>query len=894
MVIEEEDYLAHYGILRRSGRYPWGSGAGSGTQMGRNRKFLDVIDELRAKGMSDTEIARGFDMTTTELRAVKSIARTQVQQDNRRQAQRMKDHGMSNVAIGEKMGLNESSVRALLAPGAADKADVLFSTSEMLRKEVADKDIIDIGTGVEHQLGLTRTKLDTAVAILREEGYQVHRFKEPQLGTGNMTEYKVLMKPGTTQKEAWTRRGELKQIGNISDDGGRTYIGLQKPKTIDVSRVGVVFKEDGGAKADGLIYVRPGVADVSLGGKSYAQVRIAVNGTHYLKGMAVYKDDLPAGVDLVFNTNKSRTANKLDVMKPIEKNADPTNPFGASIKRQLLGRDAKGNPYPTSVMNIVNEQGDWATWSKNLPSQMLSKQSPKLAQQQLGITYGNRKKELDEILALTNPLVRKKLLESFAEDTDAAAVHLKAAAMPRQTTKVLIPIKTMKDTEAYIPALDNGTRVALIRFPHGGTFEIPEVTVNNRNREAVKLIGNKAADAIGINSKVAERLSGADFDGDFVLVIPNTRGDVKSTAALEGLKNFDPQQYKIPPGSNVKPPVMGKKMGDISNLITDMTIQGASPSELARAVRHSMVVIDSEKHGLDVEASKRDHGINALKQRYQGKSNAGAATLISRASSPKHIDQRRLARVGEGGPVDKTTGKLNYVPTGRTYIDRKTGKPVPVQQVVKKLADTDDAHTLVSSPTGTRIERIYADHSNSLKALANTARKEAVNTQTPAQSKSAKKVYHEEVSSLEIKLRNAKKNAPLERQAQAIANARVRQKKQENPDLDGDDIKKLKNQSLAEARVRTGAKKNAITITPREWQAIQAGAISGHKLNQILNNADIDQVRALATPRQATVMTAQKQSLVRQKLAAGYTLAEVSRDMGIPVSTISSSLVEGG
>lgn len=891
MVIEEEEYLAHYGILRRSGRYPWGSG---GTQNTRNRKFLDVIEDLRKQGLSDTEIARGFDMTTTELRAVRSIARTEVQQDNRRQAQRMKDKGMSNVAIGERMGLNESSVRALLAPGAADKADVLFATSDMLKKQVEEKEIIDIGTGVEHQLGLTRTKLDTAIAVLKEQGYQVHRFKEPQIGTGKLTEFKVLMKPGTTQKEAWTRRGELKQINEFSEDGGRSYLQLQVPKTIDASRIGVRYKEQGGADADGVIYVRRGVDDVSIGGKNYAQVRVAVNGTHYLKGMAVYKDDLPAGVDLVFNTNKSNTGNKLDAMKKIEKDADPTNPFGASIKRQLLARDANGKEHPTSVMNIVNEEGDWATWSKNLPSQMLSKQSPKLAKQQLDLTYERRQRELDEILGLTNPLVRKKLLESYAEDTDAAAVNLKAAAMPSQSTKVILPIASIKDTEAYIPALDNGTRVALVRFPHGGTFEIPEVTVNNRNREAIKLIGNKAVDAVGINSKVAERLSGADFDGDFVLVIPNARGDIKSTAALEGLKNFDSKSYAIKPGSGVKPEVMGHKMGDISNLITDMTIQGASPSELARAVRHSMVVIDSEKHGLDVQASKRDHGINALKQKYQGKSNAGAATLISRATSPKHVDQRRLARVGEGGPVDKATGKLNYVPTGKTYVNRKTGETVPVKQVVKKLADTNDAHTLVSSPTGTRIERIYADHSNALKALANTARKEAVNTKPPAQSKSAKKVYHKEVADLEAKLRNAKKNAPLERQAQAIAQASVRQKRQAKPDMDSDDVKKIKNQALAEARVRTGAKKNAITLTPKEWQAIQAGAISANKLSQILNNSDIDSVRALATPRVATVMTAQKQSLVRQKLAAGYTLAEVSRDMGIPVSTISSSLVEGG
>lgn len=893
MIISEDEYLAHYGVLRRSGRYPWGSGR---TQSARNRTFLDTVEGLRKDGLSDAEIARGFGMSRNQLTAARTIALAETKQENIRTAEKLKAKGMSNSAIGRQMNLNESSVRALLAPGAADKADKLFATSNMLKREVDSKEMIDIGTGVEHQLGLTKTKLDAAVAVLREEGYEVHRFSLPQAGTGKMTEYKVLMKPGTTKKDAWrmAQEGKLKQIVEFSEDGGKTFTRIQEPTSISSSRIAIKYAEQGGTKADGLIYVRPGVKDISLGGKNYAQVRVKVDGTHYLKGMAVYKDDLPVGVDLMFNTNKSNTGNKLDAMKPIEKGADPTRPFGAEIKRQITEFGPDGNPKVTSVMNLVNEQGDWDKWSKNLPSQMLSKQSPSLAQRQLDLTYERRQRELDDILALTNPMVRKKLLESYAEDTDSAAVHLKAAAMPSQRTKVLIPLTSIKDTEAYIPGLPNGTNVALVRFPHGGTFEIPQVTVNNKNREARKIIGPDASDAIGINSKVAERLSGADFDGDTVLAIPNNRGDVKSTAALEGLKNFDPKaMYKIKEGSGIDIDPMGQKMGDISNLITDMTIQGAPAHELARAVRHSMVVIDSEKHGLDVRASARDHGISALKQRYQGKKNAGAATLISRASSPKYIDERRLARVGEGGPVDKATGKQNFVNTGRTYTKRD-GTVVPSKSKVKKLALTDDAHTLVSGPTGTRIERIYADHSNRLKALANTARKEAVNTKRPDTSASAKKVYANEVQSLDAKLREAKRNAPLERQAQAITTATVRQRKQANPDLPKDEEKKIRNHALAEARARTGAKKNAIKLEPKEWQAIQAGAISAHKLNEILNNADIDTVRQLATPRAATVMTAQKQSLARQKIAAGYTLAEVAQDLGIPVSTISSSLEGGG
>ena len=854
---------------------------------------MDAVKELRDAGMSETQIAEGFGITTTQLRAARTIARAEIKQDEIRQAQRMKDKGMSTTAIGVRMGRNESYVRTLLAPGAADKANALAGTADMLKRNVDEHGIVDIGMGVEAGLGLTTTKLSAAVALLKEQGYEVHTFKEKQLGTGQFTEHKVLMPPGSTRKDAWARRGEVHVIGDYSTDNGKTYTPIQKPLAIHPDRVKIRYAEDGGAAADGLIYVRPGVKDVSLGGKNYAQVRIQVGGGHYLKGMAVYKDDLPDGVDLLFNTNKSPTGNKLDAMKKIESN-DPKNPFGASLKRQITERDSKGNEKVTSVMNLVREEGDWAKWSKNLPSQMLSKQVPTLAKRQLDLTRERRQKELDEILSLTNPSVRKKLLDTFADETDSAAVNLKAAPLPGQSTKVLLPLQSIKPNEAYIPALRNGTKVALVRFPHGGTFEIPEVTVNNKNREARNLIGNEALDVVGIHHTVAERLSGADFDGDFVLAIPNDRGDVKSTPALQGLKDFDTKQYKIPEGSGI-PPVKGmqKKMGDISNLITDMTIQGANEAELARAVRHSMVVIDSEKHNLDVAASARDNGIPALKQRYQGRTNAGASTLISRATSEKRLPERRAARVSEGGPVDKTTGEKRYVPTGRTYRN-KNGEEVVITKAHDRLAVTKDAHELVSSPTGTRIERVYADHSNALKAMANTARKEAANTKPPKYSPSAKEVYSSEVASLTSKLNVAKKNAPLERQAQRIASAQVRLRRQENPDMDKAEVKKISNQALAEARVRTGAGKNRIKITPQEWAAIQAGAISAHRLNEILGNADLETVVQLARPRAATVMTAQKKSLARQKLNAGYTLAEVADDLGIPISTISTALGEGG
>ena len=646
MIISEEDYLAHYGILRKSGRYPWGSGNDEST---RNRDFLDYVEGLKRNGLNETEIARGLGTTTTQLRAAKAIAKTQQKQADIAMAQRLKDKGYSNTAIGERMGINESSVRALLAPGAKDKAEVLQATAAMLRDQVDSKGLVDVGTGVEHHVGVSRTKLDNAIAQLREQGYELHPVQVDQLGTKNKTTIKVLAPPGTTYRDVVSRKSEIRQITNFSQDGGRSYLGLQPPRSVSSKRVAVRYAEQGGADADGVIYVRPGVGDLSLGQARYAQVRIAVDGTHYLKGMAMYKDDLPDGVDLMFNTNKKSTGDKLDAMKPLKD--DPDNPFGAVV-RQLVDKNGK----VSSAMNIVNEEGNWESWSKSLSSQMLSKQSPSLAKTQLDMTYERRRQEFDEITNLTNPAVKRKLLESFADDSDSAAVHLKAAALPRQASHVILPVNSMRETEIYAPNYRDGEKVVLVRYPHGGIFEIPELTVNNRHPAARRALGN-AKDAVGIHSKVAERLSGADFDGDTVLVIPNNSRKVKTSRPLDGLKGFDPQ-HAYPGYEGMKKMDARTKafeMGDVSNLITDMTIKGANQAELARAVRHSMVVIDAEKHGLNWKQSAIDNGIGQLKTKYQGKSTAGASTLISKAGSRKDVAERK----------------------GSVRIDPATGRKIP-------------------------------------------------------------------------------------------------------------------------------------------------------------------------------------------------------------------------
>jgi hypothetical protein len=716
-----------------------------------------------------------------------------------------------------------------------------------------------------------------------------------QLGTaaGQKTLVKVLAPPGTTYLDAKkaAESGKVSLIFDHSEDNGRSILGIVPPISIDSKRVGVRYKEDGGDLEDGTIWVRRGVDDLSMGQARYAQVRIMVNDTHYMKGMAVYKDNMPDGVDLVFNTNKSNSGSKLDALKSIKD--DPDNPFGA-IVRQLGKLDANGKEIPGTVrsaMNIVNEEGNWQDWKKTLSSQMLSKQKPALIKQQLDMTYERRQKELAEISTLTNSTVRKKLLREFSEETDTAAAHLKAAGVNGMGNHVILPLTSIKENEIYAPNFKTGETVVLIRYPHGGTFEIPEVRVNNSNREGKAMIGGQAKDAIGINPKTAQRLSGADFDGDAVLVIPNPPGKknrITTSPPLEGLKNFDPQSaYPAYEGMpKLFPAHKQKLMGEVSNLITDMTVKGATHDQLARAVRHSMVVIDAEKHNLNYKESEKANGIRQLKEEFQGAgvngSRGAASTIISRKGSASITVAERKTSYR----IDPETGKKIYRETGASYVD-KDGNTIKRTSRVSAIRELDDVSPLSS---GTVPETLYVAHSNKMKALANEARKQEARTSGIKANPSAKKVYAKDVESLQVKLNTALQNRPLERQAQIVAGANVSAKRQASPDMTKETVKKVERQALEEARARTGAKKNLIKITESEWDAIQAGAVSDKFLTDVLNNADMTVVRQLATPKTKLLMTSSKTSRANAMLAQGYTQAEVAQALGVSLTTLKNSL----
>lgn len=904
--VNEDDYaLTHYGTPFHSGRYPWGSGDDPEQ---RGKTFSGYVKDLEKKGFTKLQIAEGLGLKTTEELRFRIGMEADIRRaDMRNQAIKLLDKGYSHVAIGKRMGgLNESTVRSLLNDTIHERKQVVTNIANALKDAVKKQKYVDIGVGVEHHMGVNRTKLKAAIFRLKQEGYQVHYTNVLQGGTGKKTSVIVLTDSKTTSKEVYAagRKAQIQMPNYKMQDFGHTQQGLMPVVSVKGSRVAVRYHEDGGSLKDGVIELRRGVDDLSLGNAKYAQVRIGVDGTHFLKGMAMYTDaKLPKGVDIIYNTSKTkdvpRIAERKDpkgpkpdqvfkpMIKDIDGNIDLDNPFGSAIK--------PGGQ--RGALNIVNEEGDWVKWSRNISSQVLSKQSDSLARQQLGLALAMKKEEFDEIQSLTNPTLKKRLLQTFADEADSAAIHLKGASLPRQDSHIILPINSIKPTEIYAPNFNPGERVVLIRHPHGGTFEIPELIVNNKNPEANSLIKG-ARDAVGIHPKVAERLSGADFDGDTVIVIPNNHRLIRTTDPLVELQNFNPRTaYKAYPGMpKLKDQTKQLLMGDVSNLITDMTIKGANLSEIARAVRHSMVVIDAEKHHLDYKQSARDHGIRELKQRYQGKSNGGASTLISRAKSEKRIDETAneftLDANGKRhytNRYDPVTGKKVQTKTGATYLIKgKDGAPDRVVKKTVKITKMEYERDAFKLSSGTTKETIYAEHANALKDLANKARLLTLKTGDIPYSQSAHDTYKNEVEVLKSKLRMAYMNKPLERQAQFLSNKLYNAKKDAHPDMDKDDLKKMRGQILTEARLRMGAGKALIEITDNEWKAIQLGAVSKTTLNKILLNTDVDALKQRAMPRTSKVLSPARAARAKSMLSLGHTRADVASALGISVSLLDS------
>ena len=955
------DFLEHYGTPRHSGRYPWGSGE---NPYQRNRNFYGKVQELQKKGMTKTEIAKSFGMSSGQLRAKLSNARSYVVSQDIIKANKLKEKGYSNVAIGRILGRPEATIRKYLEPGYQLKQSKNQQVADELRKLCDEHGFILVGKGTEHYIptednGLgkvSEVRKKAALDLLQEEGYFVDSIKTQQMGTGFNTTIQVLAPPGTTKKEINQNKDKI-FIPNVYTEND-VLREVQVPVSVDPKRVQVLYKDDPhpggtvGGDRDGMVELRRGVEDISMKNANYCQVRIDVGGTHYIKGMAVYADDLPPGIDIRFNTSKPKGMpifgedKDNSVLKPLKSTDEKSyniNPFGATIledkdlilaQRHYIGKDGKEHQ---SALNIVSEEGSRAEWQNNIASQMLSKQMPKVAEKQLKMAADIQQEYFDEIKGLTNPVVRQMKLQEFAEKCDTAAVDLKAAGFPRQANHYILSVPSLKENEIYAPNYNDGERVVLIRYPHAGRFEIPELVVNNRNAEGKKTIGNNAPDAVGIHPKTAQRLSGADFDGDSVLVIPNNDGRIKTKDILSGLKDFDHlTKYSKECSPNKDFRKLSKsetqtEMGIITNLITDMTVKEAPWQDIERAVKHSMVIIDAEKHGLDYQQSYLDNGIAELKKRYQSDpDNPGKSkhTLLSRAGSDFYVPERQeqrnthamtreeYQRYLKGEKIWKDTGRMisrkdeqaakAHELAGKGYSDEDISRIMgvtprkaknlmakdiydksPAQTKTTYMAETRDAHEL---STGRLIEDIYADYANRMKAMGNEARVEARRMDLKdIYNPSAAKTYAKEVEELKSELIEAEKNKPLENRAQLLAGQHMKQWKLENPvdAANKDTYKKEKQKSLKYYRARVGAGKKQIDLTKgKRWEAIQAGAIHKTALQKILANADPEQVTKLSMPKNASVMTPARIARAKSMAARGYTTSQIAENLGVSTSTV--------
>lgn len=945
--VGREIILKHYGVKRKSGRYPWDPSL----HLPKNYKFIEDRDEMKKRGLSDNEIAKQMGLSTTVYRSKVTIAKEELKQYNMQRISKLQSEGMIIDDIAKTIGTTGQTVRNYLDeiknPNKSARAQRVQTeaVAQTLEDAVKRSKYIDVGKGVEIQMGISKEKLKSGLNALVESGeYEVHNLRIAQVtDKNNSTPVKVLTKKGVERSEIYKNMDKVRPVEEFAINGdARMFQQMERPKSIGWDRVHIRYAipegqkghgtNDDGAMMDGAMFLRPGVKDLNLGKASYAQVRIAVGDTHYLKGMALYGTEemfkgIPKGTDIIFNTNKTANKTPQEVLKELKKNPeggapiDGPNPFGATVKRQNTLVDAKGNPvYKPGVkdrfgnkvpqigsVNIVNEEGDWGSWSKALSAQFLSKQPTTVVHERLKATMKQVQDEYESIQKVTNPVIKKQLMESFVSDLESKQVHMKAAAPKGFQGHVILPVPDMKENEVYAPNYKNGEKVVLIRYPHGGRFEIPELTVNN-NSVARKMISKDSPDAIGIHPKVASKMSGADFDGDTAYVIPNNKGKFKSRDSLKELKNFDPNMYADKPGTftPITKRYQQTLMGVVSNLITDMTLQGAPSNEIARAVKHSMVVIDAEKHKLNYKRSAEENGIDALMKRYMthvdkvkygdlerynpktrrvdkvidpdklkkdltpGKEYTSASTIISR---------HKQSVITDGYQVEVPDPKSK---SGGTKMVWRNKKETYLVNMVK------DANVFLG-PNATKTEHHYADYINELKAFKNKVDSEMSGIKMPARDPKAAKIYAEEVLSMKDKVNQVKINRIKERQAQRMAEVSSKAeiaRRSEDEVLKKDEISRIKQQALNKARSMVGAERTPVTITDDEWDAVQSNAVSGTLLKELVSFMDDSQLKSLATPRDNKQMTDARKSKAKALLANGYTIAQVAEALGVSSSTI--------
>lgn len=214
-----EEILMHYGMPKRSGRYPWGSGDNPYQHSG---DFLSRVNELKKQGLSEKEVASSMGLTTSQLRTQVGLAKDERRSVDVATAKGLREKGYSLNEIADQMGYkNDSSVRSLLNEGSEARMNQAKKTADFLKKQVDEKGMIDVGVGVERELGVSKEKMKQALYILEMEGYELYGGGVPQVtNPGKQTNIQVLCPPGTEHKEIYNF-GEVHSVREyVSHDGG--------------------------------------------------------------------------------------------------------------------------------------------------------------------------------------------------------------------------------------------------------------------------------------------------------------------------------------------------------------------------------------------------------------------------------------------------------------------------------------------------------------------------------------------------------------------------------------------------------------------------------------------------------------------------------------------------
>ena len=284
----EEKSLTHYGMPRRSGRYPWGSGE---DPYQHSIDFLGRVEEMRKNKFTytdkdgktwtgDNAIAKSMGLTSSEFRIELSLCNSERRMKQVARAQSLRDDGLGYTEIGRLMGVRESTVRSWLEEKAAAKMVEARLTADFIQDQVDKYGMVDVGKGAAAELRISNERMKEALYILENNGYPVYGGGIPNVtNPGKQLNQTVVCKPGTKANEIYdfSKVHALNEDRYITRDGGETFVKkFQYPASMDSKRMMIRYNEEGGLEKDGIVEIRRNVPDLSLGESRYAQVRILV------------------------------------------------------------------------------------------------------------------------------------------------------------------------------------------------------------------------------------------------------------------------------------------------------------------------------------------------------------------------------------------------------------------------------------------------------------------------------------------------------------------------------------------------------------------------------------------------------------------------------------------